>query len=124
RMGIAHALRRIPRVLRAHLPRTMNTGLSRESSDHCRTDAATAHSDLPEATESTVIETEDAGDPGVSALESGDLMLAEPRTAMITGSGGLLGRFMHARLIDSGWRVVGLPHAQDRKSTRLNSSHG
>ena len=90
----------------------MNTGLSRESSDHCRTDAATAHSDLPEATESTVIETEDAGDPGVSALESGDLMLAEPRTAMITGSGGLLGRFMHARLIDSGWRVVGLPHAQ------------
>ena len=89
----------------------MNTGLSRESSDHCRTDAATAHSDLPEATESTVIET-DAGDPGVSALESGDLMLAEPRTAMITGSGGLLGRFMHARLIDSGWRVVGLPHAQ------------
>ena len=27
---------------------------------------------------------------------------------MITGSGGLLGRFMYARLTDSGWRVSSL----------------
>jgi dTDP-4-dehydrorhamnose reductase len=39
-------------------------------------------------------------------------MLSEQRTAMITGAGGLLGRSMRARLTDSGWRVVALPHAQ------------
>lgn len=66
----------------------------------------------PAATESAVIEIETASDPEVSALASAELMLSEPRTAMITGAGGLLGRSMHARLADSGWRVVALPHAE------------
>jgi dTDP-4-dehydrorhamnose reductase len=39
-------------------------------------------------------------------------MLAEPRIALITGAGGLLGRSMHKRLGTSGWRVVALNHAQ------------
>jgi dTDP-4-dehydrorhamnose reductase len=39
-------------------------------------------------------------------------MLSEPRTAMITGAGGLLGRSMLTRLTDSGWRVVALQHAE------------
>ena len=31
---------------------------------------------------------------------------------MITGAAGLLGRSMRARLGNSGWRVVALPHAE------------
>lgn len=61
---------------------------------------------------SAVIEMDGACDPEVSALVSGELMLSEPRIAMITGAGGLLGRSMRARLADSCWRVVALPHAQ------------
>ena len=68
---------------------------------------------LPPATsESAVIEIESASDPEVIAQASRDLMLSEPRTAMIAGAGGLLGRSMRARLGDSGWRVVALPHAE------------
>lgn len=55
---------------------------------------------------------ESASDPEVSALVSGEIMLSEPRTAMITGAGGLLGRSMRTRLTDSGWRVVALQHAE------------
>lgn len=66
----------------------------------------------PATGESAVIEIESASDPQVSAQASRDLMLSEPRTAMITGAGGLLGRSMRARLADSGWRVVALPHAE------------
>jgi len=42
---------------------------------------------------------------------NGELMLSEPSTAMITGAGGLLGRSMNARLTQSGWRVIPLPHS-------------
>jgi dTDP-4-dehydrorhamnose reductase len=41
-----------------------------------------------------------------------ELILSEPRTALITGAGGLLGRSMTERLTDSGWRVVALPRAE------------
>ncbi|MEK6406413.1 MAG: dTDP-4-dehydrorhamnose reductase [Acidobacteriota bacterium] len=56
-----------------------------------------------------MIEIESASDPEVSARASVQVMLSEPRTAMITGAGGLLGRSMQARLTESGWRVVALP---------------
>lgn len=59
-----------------------------------------------------MIEIESASDPEVSARASGQLMLSEPRTAMITGAGGLLGRSMQARLTESGWRVVALPRTE------------
>jgi dTDP-4-dehydrorhamnose reductase len=62
--------------------------------------------------QSTVIEIESASDPEVSAQATRELILSEPRTAMITGAGGLLGRSMRARLEDSGWRVVALLHAE------------
>jgi dTDP-4-dehydrorhamnose reductase len=38
-----------------------------------------------------------------------ELILSEPRTALITGAGGLLGRSMTAQLANSGWRVIALP---------------
>lgn len=63
------------------------------------------------AGDSAIIDLE-TGSPDVSALESGDLMLSEQRTAMVTGAGGLLGRSIRARLTNSGWRVVAMPHAQ------------
>jgi dTDP-4-dehydrorhamnose reductase len=43
---------------------------------------------------------------------SGELMLSEPSTAMITGAGGLLGRSMNAQLSRSDWRVVALPRTE------------
>ena len=49
-------------------------------------------------------------DPAVIATDQP--MLAEPRIALITGAGGLLGRSMHKRLGTSGWRVVALTHPQ------------
>src|SRR5690348_3626020 len=42
---------------------------------------------------------------------SGELMLSEPLTAMITGAAGLLGRAMDAQLSRSSWRVIALPRA-------------
>jgi dTDP-4-dehydrorhamnose reductase len=39
-------------------------------------------------------------------------VLSEPKTAMITGAGGLLGRSMRTRLSASGWRVVAFAHAE------------
>ena len=43
---------------------------------------------------------------------SGELMLSEPSTAMITGAGGLLGRSMNAQLSQSGWRVIPMPRTE------------
>ncbi len=61
--------------------------------------------------ESSLIEVETAVDREVRPLVSRELMLSEPRTAMVTGAGGLLGRSVSARLTHSGWRVVALAHA-------------
>ena len=41
-----------------------------------------------------------------------ELLWSEPRTAMITGAGGLLGRSMTERLMRSRWRVVAMTHAE------------
>ena len=87
--------------------------------DHSSTDSGTPDSADPTfiraspsgTSESAVIEPRNASDPEL-ALVSDELMLSEPRTAMITGAGGLLGRSMRARLTGSGWRVIALPHAQ------------
>jgi dTDP-4-dehydrorhamnose reductase len=43
---------------------------------------------------------------------TGELMLSEPLTAMLTGAAGLLGRSMDAQLSRSGWRVVALPRTE------------
>lgn len=66
----------------------------------------------PGASESALTVAENPTDTDFSPQASRELMLSEPRTAMITGSGGLLGRSMRARLTDSGWGVVALPHAE------------
>jgi dTDP-4-dehydrorhamnose reductase len=66
--------------------------------------------DATTQTESALIDA--ATDADFSPQASGELMLAEPRKAMITGAGGLLGRSMRARLSASGWRVVALSHTQ------------
>lgn len=62
--------------------------------------------------ESTLKELEKADDVSVLAVAGGALRLAEPGKAMITGAGGLLGRSMQARLVESGWTVVGLPRTE------------
>src|SRR5436190_6265124 len=56
--------------------------------------------------EDTVLDTE------LGPHTARDLILSEPRAALITGAAGLLGRSMTARLSDSGWRVVALPRAE------------
>ncbi len=67
----------------------------------------------PSATDSsTLIDMETASNPEVTELAAAGLMLSERRTAMITGAGGLLGGSMCARLTDSGWRVVAMPHTE------------
>jgi dTDP-4-dehydrorhamnose reductase len=63
-------------------------------------------------TESALIEAANQADTEFNPQASGELMLAEPRKAMITGAGGLLGRSMRARLTELGWRVVALPHVE------------
>lgn len=59
--------------------------------------------------ESTLIETPLL--PELSTLPAADreLSVAAPRTALITGAAGLLGREMKARLGETGWRVVAMP---------------
>jgi len=59
--------------------------------------------------ESTLIET--PLPPELSPLPAADreLSVAAPRTALITGAAGLLGREMKARLGETGWRVVAMP---------------
>ncbi|HZM86595.1 MAG TPA: dTDP-4-dehydrorhamnose reductase [Blastocatellia bacterium] len=65
-----------------------------------------------EKAESSLIDIDHAHDPEVSSLTSPEPTLAGPRTAMITGAGGLLGRSMSSRLAGSGWFVAALPHAE------------
>jgi dTDP-4-dehydrorhamnose reductase len=67
-------------------------------------------SEATNQTESALIEATNQTDAEFNPQASGELLLAEPRKAMITGAGGLLGRSMRARLTESGWRVVALPH--------------
>lgn len=59
--------------------------------------------------ESTLIET--PLPPELSTLPAADreLSVVAPRTALITGAAGLLGREMKARLGETGWRVVAMP---------------
>jgi len=59
--------------------------------------------------ESTLIQT--PLPPELSTLPAADreLSVAAPRTALITGAAGLLGREMKARLAETGWRVVAMP---------------
>jgi dTDP-4-dehydrorhamnose reductase len=57
-------------------------------------------------------ETDVAIDTELGPHTAREPMLSEPRTALIAGAGGLLGRSMTARLTDSGWRVVALPRAE------------
>jgi dTDP-4-dehydrorhamnose reductase len=57
-------------------------------------------------------ETDLAIDTELGPRVARELILSEPRTALITGAGGLLGRSMTAGLTDSGWRVVALPRAE------------
>src|SRR6266851_3176800 len=64
------------------------------------------------ASESALTEAGCDSVPDLSALARDELIRAEPRTAMITGAGGLLGRAMHARLTESGWRVLALPRTE------------
>jgi dTDP-4-dehydrorhamnose reductase len=75
------------------------------------------------STNSALIDTENASDPVVTANAFIKPVLSEPRAAMITGAGGLLGRSMNARLAASGWRVVALPHSElditDETSVRV-----
>ena len=63
------------------------------------------------SSDSSLVETENRFDPEVNPLQSRELILSEPRTAMITGAAGLLGRAMQARFAESDWRVVALAHA-------------
>ena len=67
---------------------------------------------LATTTESSVIEMGTAPEREMSALASRRFMLSEPRSAMITGAGGLLGRSMQARLAESGWHVSALTHQE------------
>jgi dTDP-4-dehydrorhamnose reductase len=64
------------------------------------------------AGESALTIVENPTDTDFGPQASGELMMSEARTALITGAGGLLGRSMRARLVASGWRVVALPHAE------------
>lgn len=59
-----------------------------------------------------VTETDLAIDTELGPRVARELILSEPRTALISGAGGLLGRSMTARLADSGWRVVALPRVE------------
>jgi dTDP-4-dehydrorhamnose reductase len=62
--------------------------------------------------ESALTEIDSPSDPAVSPLARSEFLWAEPRTAMITGAGGLLGRSMQACLTGSGWRVVAFPRTE------------
>lgn len=66
----------------------------------------------PTASESALTVAENPTETDFSPQASRELMLSEPRTALITGAGGLLGRAMRARLANSGWQVVALPHTE------------
>jgi dTDP-4-dehydrorhamnose reductase len=65
-----------------------------------------------QVSEAVLIETEGSEAPETQAIANLEPRLSRPRTAMITGAGGLLGRAMLARLDDSGWRVVPFTHPE------------
>ena len=65
-----------------------------------------------EASEAALIEAENSSDPQTQPAPNSEPRLALPRTAMITGAGGLLGRSMHTRLEESGCRVVSFTHPE------------
>jgi dTDP-4-dehydrorhamnose reductase len=64
------------------------------------------------ATEAVLVETASSVDPESQALANLEPRVSRPRTALITGAAGLLGRAMDARLEESGWRVVPLSHSE------------
>ena len=63
------------------------------------------------ATEAALVEAENSDGPQSHAVADCEPRLSRPRTAVITGAGGLLGRAMTAQLEQSDWRVVPLSHA-------------
>jgi len=65
-----------------------------------------------EATEAALIDAENSDDPQPLSAVNPEPRLALPRTSMIAGAGGLLGRAMHVRLEESGWRVVSFTHPE------------
>ena len=62
-----------------------------------------------DASQSTLIESDITAELSVMPETHRELRLTEPRTALITGAAGLLGREMKARLTETGWRVVAMP---------------
>jgi dTDP-4-dehydrorhamnose reductase len=64
------------------------------------------------SSESAVTEIDSPSDAAVRPLALSEIMWPEPRTAMITGAGGLLGRSMQACLTESGWSVVAFSRTQ------------
>jgi dTDP-4-dehydrorhamnose reductase len=65
-----------------------------------------------EASEAALIEAENSDGPETQPVANSEPRLALPRTAMITGAGGLLGRSMCTRLEEAGWRVVPFTHPE------------
>src|SRR6185503_1603256 len=84
-------------VLQHRLPQPMGRPVATSDTSHAS------------GLESTLIET--PLPPELSTLPAADreLSVAAPRTALITGAAGLLGREMKARLGETGWRVVAMP---------------
>ena len=66
----------------------------------------------PASCESTLTEPGLAADISVMPGADLELRLAEPRTVLITGAGGLLGRSMQVQLGESGWKVVAMPRVE------------
>lgn len=64
------------------------------------------------ANDAALTETGYGTDADAAPMARNEILWPEARTAMITGAGGLLGRAMHARLTDSGWRVLALPRSE------------
>lgn len=90
----------------------MNTDFRNSRSTAIETGSSSLSGGSPNAGQSALTVVEPPIEAAFSPQASGELILAEPATAMITGAGGLLGRAMSARLSDSGWRVISLPHAE------------
>src|SRR4030095_2322551 len=63
------------------------------------------------ATDAALVVAENSDGPQSQAVADCEPLLSRPRTAVITGAGGLLGRAMTAQLEQSGWRLVPLSHA-------------
>jgi dTDP-4-dehydrorhamnose reductase len=63
-------------------------------------------------TEAALTEVESLADTELSPRLVREFTWSEPKLAMITGAGGLLGRSMRKSLTRSGWRVVALTHTE------------